>query len=130
MTESGQSGSDTERPGPSELALATHVQRRPHQDITFYTDGNEVFVLFVSEPPTKGLFKVVGETNNPRVLVRYDDAVVEGYKVSPVFQEELRRVRTTHPMAGLVHKFPVGEILDEPALLLERIPHPCLEETT
>jgi hypothetical protein len=31
---------------------------------------------------------------------------------------------------GLVHKFPVDEMLDEPALLLDRIPHPSLEDTS
>jgi len=77
----------------------------------------------------KGLFKVVGETHNPRVLARHEDAVVEGYKITPVFQRERYQVRTSHTMAGLVHKFPVDEMLDEPALLLKRIPRPSLEDT-
>jgi len=118
----------TEHPGPSKVSLNTHAQRRPDQNITFYTDGDDVFVLFVAEPPTKGLFKVVGETINPRVLVRYDDAIVEGKMVTPYYQDDLRRVRTSHVMVGLMHKFPIDEMLDEPALLLERIPHPGNED--
>ena len=117
-------------PSPSEVNLAPHVQRFPGQDITFYTDGEQIFVLFVSEPPTKGLFKVVGETRNPRVLARYENAVVQGQKVTPDFQPDLKRVRTSHTMAGLVHKFPIGEMLDESALLLERIAHPSMEVTS
>jgi hypothetical protein len=124
------STSGTEHPGPSETRLAPHVQTHPGQDITFYTDGGEVYVLFVSEPPSKGLFKVVEETHNPRVLTRFENAVVRGYLVTPTFEPELERVSTHHMMAGRVHKFPVDKMLDDPALLLERIPHPSLEDTS
>lgn len=128
MSDEGVASDGGSHPGPSEIDLAPYVQTHPTLDITFYTDSDEVFVLFVSEPPTKGLFKVVGETENPRVLVQYEDAVVKGYKVTPVYQQDLNRVRTGHPMAGLVHKFPVDEMLDDPALLLDRIPP--LEDTS
>lgn len=106
-----------------QVSLAPHVQNPP-QDITFYVDDGDLLCLFVSEPPRKSLYRVTGQTRNPRVLARADDAVVDGSYVTPTYQEEFHRVRTSHPMAGLLHKFDLDEMMDEPALLLERLPHP------
>jgi len=110
-----------------DIDLGHHVQNPP-QDITFYVEDGDLLCLFVSEPPRKSLYRVTGQTRNPRVLARADDAVVDGTYVNPHYQEEYHRVRTSHPMAGLMHTFLLDERLDESALLLERLPHPSMEE--
>lgn len=110
-----------------EISLAHHVQNPP-QDITFYVDDGDLLCLFVSEPPRKSLFRVTGQTRNPRVLARADDAVVDGSYVDLEYQEQFHRVRTSHPMGGRLHTLPVDERLDEPALLLDRLPHPNMED--
>lgn len=107
-----------------EVSLAPHVQNPP-QDITFYVaDDGDLLCLFVSEPPRKSLFRVAAQTRNPRVLARADDAVVDGSYVNPEYQEEFRCVQTWHPMAGCKDRFDMEEMMDQPALLLERLPHP------
>jgi len=109
-----------------DISLAPHVQNPP-QDITFYVDDGDLLCLYVSEPPRKSLYCVTGQTRNPRVLARADDAVVDGSYVNPEYHDEFHSVQTWHPMAGLIDSLNLDEMMDEPALLLERLPHPNME---
>jgi hypothetical protein len=73
---------------------------------------------------------VVGETRNPRTLVtQADRAIVEGQLVTVYYNAALKTVEGQHPMAGKVVRVAVDEMMDEPALLLERVHGPKQEDT-
>jgi len=112
----------------TDVDLSPHVQNRPPADVIFKIHGDTLLAIRVGESATANVFEVTGETYNPRVLAQTDSAVVEGMVVTPRYQHDLRRVRTTHVMAGFVDKFPIDEMLDEPVLLLDRLPAPNMED--
>jgi hypothetical protein len=102
--------------------LAHHTSKPP-QDIAFWNHDGSLLVTRQGEGYVT-LDVVVGETRNPRVLVRHDRAVVEGQLVRTGWNPQLKVVSGHHPMAGLVHRSPVDEWLNEPALLLDEVPAP------
>jgi hypothetical protein len=102
-----------------------HHTGPPPRDVTFWEWDGSLLVTRQNENHVT-LDAIVGETRNPRVLVRHDRAVVEGQLVSTGYDPNHKVVSGHHPMAGVMHRFPVDEWLDESALLLKRVPSPSV----
>ena len=110
----------------TEYDLSPHTDRL-HPDVEFWNQNGTLLVTRSGEGGYVTLDEVVGETQNPRVLVQADRAVVEGQLVTVGYQEQYKTVGAFHPMAGTIERFSVDEMMDDPALLLERVPPPTTD---
>lgn len=104
----------------TEYDLSPHTDMTP-SDVSFWDHDGSLLVTRSGEGPYVTLDEVVGETRNPRVLAQTDRAVVHGQLVTVGYQPEYKTVGVHHPMAGTIDRFRVDELMDEPALLLERV---------
>lgn len=73
------------------------------------------------------LYRVVGETANPRAMILADALLYEGNIVEP-YSPNRHTVELQHCYAGRMGRYLVTEWLDEPVVRLERVEPTDLED--
>lgn len=106
----------------AQISLDGHRDRCP-KDVHFHeTPGGELLATRVDEDLHPKIYRVTGQTRNPRALVSADAVVVEGRLLEAYANG--RTVRTQHPRAGRAERYDAEEWLDKPALTLDRLDRP------
>ena len=90
------------------------------RDVEFFEHGDDLLAAYTNENGTTYLYRVTGETRNPRTTV-LADAIVDDGKFLTVYPEGAL-LTYQHPYAGIQRREVAHEWFDEPVLLLEELP--------
>lgn len=111
--------------------MAVRPDLAPHQgeyppDTHFRRHGDTTLCTYVSEHHVPKTYEVVGETINPGVMSFAEVAVIEGTFVHVVYERGY--IKTYHPFGGRNGSYEPDGRLETPALLLEQLPAPVVED--
>jgi hypothetical protein len=87
-----------------------------------YEHNGETYVVHKVPEGSVDVFRVAEATRNPRVMYNYHAVLYDGNLLTTHYDNQMRTVILQHKMAGRMASLYVADMLDNPAVCLERLP--------